>query len=880
MKTCFFRTPKTEASIFGSRSFCAFICFHCLLFSNVLNGVETFDDDASLPIALETESDGSSERERHNAILFQSARSALDNGLASVAEAIITSVLSSEETLDPDLVLDLKGTLFLSLLNQGKIQEVEAMIDELVDHKDFPVFDLFLTYYTENDVSVLEEKLSVLLDEEITRTNPWVVLLEGIVTYRKGDFLEANSYFERALALAVNSYQENQFEILIWREELMSGAGEESLVISLEMEIERTVNPTVRSQLTQQLAIALVSLDRRREAIDALELQLSLLGSDDRAQKDRLLMMIALLSERQSGKAKVVLEEILREGSSARLREMAFYSWVSAIDFESGDDFSMIEALLLSRPNDELRNHFLYVHSLKRFFEGDFEGSKVALNQLIEVESTDAIQSSALRLMVGICWSQTPAQYRLAAEHLLRLIQLETDEREKFRLRRYIADSYFLNNDFENALPYYQQVLSDDQISSENRDKVMFNLTTCHLQMGNVDAAKMVLDGIYSQQPALHELIWASEWNLNQYLVAGGRIDEAIERLEALKFNEASDETGGWFKESKLRRQWLLSFLYLRKNQFLVCLDSCEAALETEDQHDGENDQIAALFGELKLLKARALLALDEKTQAFAVFQSIRATALPETAAASYVFQARYHWNSGELLEAQDALVTLADRYPNSQYAPVALYEAAVNAEQQRQENSDQEAIALFERIATEFPEHPLNFISRLKQGDLLRRSNQFQLAVPFYENLLEEFAGDARLHLIEIALAESYLALGSSRREYTEEGIRIFERLADLNSIPVEVRIESAVKASAGLDKLGRGFRAEEMIWRAVGMIRSEQLDSVVLESTGRYWLARGILMLGEKLSERGQNLELYRLIDLAESMNLSGIELLRSHL
>ena len=249
--------------------------------------------------------------------------------------------------------------------------------------------------------------------------------MRGIILMRKNRLQEARSVFDEALKQAVNAFQRSWIESLVWREEILNGQATESLEISLRSQIDNAVNPLIASQLTQQYAIALNVLGRGNEAVRAIESQLPLLGIEYRAQRDRLLMLLAILSGRNSGKTQVAIEEILLRGESQRMRSMAFYYWLSYVDFSDESQTRTLTLLFDAGGDDPLRNEIAYALALSSFYNGNLIQSQARIDSILESDAESSLKQSALRVLIAVCWNQNPPQYRLAAEHLPSIEEIE-----------------------------------------------------------------------------------------------------------------------------------------------------------------------------------------------------------------------------------------------------------------------------------------------------------------------------------------------------------------------------------------------------------------------------------------------------------------------
>ncbi len=396
---------------------------------------------------------------------------------------------------------------------------------------------------------------------------------------------------------------------------------------------------------------------------------------------------------------------------------MAFYYWLSFVDFSDENQTRTLTLLFDAGGEDPLRNEIAYALALSSFYKGNLNQSQARIDSILESDAESSLKQSALRVLIAVCWNQNPSQYRLAAEHLLRLRRLSPDPKEKNKYSLLIADSYYLNGDYENAIPYYNGLM-DQTLTPGIQNELLFKITDSMLKLGNVDGARPILERFHDEHPELSELIWGSEWNFNLYLVRNGNLHEAIIRMEELRSSIESVTSAEWTDLAKMRVSWLLAFLNFQNQDYEEALRVIDSAVSTYNGLLTDvQTQMAGIRDELLLLGARNLLALNEREEAMDSILLVRQNGNPETAAASYIIEARYHISKSETSHAQSALMELADLYPESDYAPVALYEAAINVESRVSETSDQEAIALYERISTQFPNHALSFYIKASAG-------------------------------------------------------------------------------------------------------------------------------------------------------------------
>ena len=342
---------------------------------------------------------------------FISGKSAAAYGFSSIAERIFKDLLENSEDLDDETSREVRYQLILSLLNQGKLSEAHVVLEGFEDHRsdEYSLVSLLVSYVDNEPTSILENKLLALAGADLGPDQVWIDVMRGILLTRKGQTKEARSVLDAALEKAVSTFQRSWIETLIWREEILHGDANESLLFSLKSQIDNAVNPLIASQLTQQYAIALHAMSNDAEAIRVIERQLPILGVEYREQKDRLLMLLAILSGRNSGKTQVAVEEILLRGKSQRIRSMAFYFWLSNVDFSNENETRTLNQLFESQPTDPLRNEIAYALALSSFYKGNLNQSQARIDSVLESSAESSLKQSALRVLIAVCWSQNPS---------------------------------------------------------------------------------------------------------------------------------------------------------------------------------------------------------------------------------------------------------------------------------------------------------------------------------------------------------------------------------------------------------------------------------------------------------------------------------------
>jgi len=285
----------------------------------------------------------------------------------------------------------------------------------------------------------------------------------------------------------------------------------------------------------------------------------------------------------------------------------------------------------------------------------------------------------------------------------------------------------------------------------------------------------------------------------------------------------------------------------------------------------------------LLLLLGEAQLTAGLKADGLATFSILREK-YPRTGQSilSYLVESRVESDEDNLVSAQQSLVALADRFPNSEYAPIALWEAALNAEQRGLNIHLQEAITILERLVTEYPSHDLVYYARIKQGDLARRLNDFPTALLLYERVLSQFPNHPQRYRAELSRADCLMALGSEDPARFDMAAVIYERNCILPTAPLAVRVESGFKWAHALNQEGDPDGSEAVLWLLYErFVLDEDLgQSVIHDDAGRYWVARVLIELGNVQVAKGDIASARQVFDTHQQMNLPGAALVQARL
>jgi tetratricopeptide (TPR) repeat protein len=246
----------------------------------------------------------------------------------------------------------------------------------------------------------------------------------------------------------------------------------------------------------------------------------------------------------------------------------------------------------------------------------------------------------------------------------------------------------------------------------------------------------------------------------------------------------------------------------------------------------------------------------------------------------SFLVEADIRAAAGGLVESQRLLTQFADDYRDHEQAPFALFQAAINAERRGEDVFYREAYMLLEeRLVRDYPQHRLIFAARMKQGDLLRRLGEFAAAQQIYEALVNQFGQHPGVLSAQMALADCHRAQAASDASHLESAITILERLRDLASASIDLRMEAGFKL--GDLQVGRDVSEALATWGAVAdaLILDREI-AATLGAQGRYWAGRMLASMAGALESGGRADEAREVWRMLASRDLPGGNLARGRL
>ncbi len=756
---------------------------------------------------------------------------------------------------------------------------------------------------------------------------PWLFLLEGLLADREGDGTASTEWFEKAEEAAPSPFLRDTFRSIRSRLAILRGEVDEETVLTLKSQFDAAVSTSLRLQLAREYALVQMGLGNTAEAVSFLEEFIEETDADDSSVADEILLPLAVFRGLSTPEGRATLWEILRDGDDRNSLRIALSLLLGQIGEVSASQPETLGAIIEARPEHPIRDRLLFARVELLARAGRHEDALEALDSLLEDYPGTSVRQAARLSQAFLAWKQTPPQYRTAATRLLAVVP-DLPEPERPFYYRLAGDLYFQNGDFDSAAAAYR-----DSWGLEASPVTAFQLVLALLENGETETAlTWTRENLDDERAVPPEAVHRIDWNLARALLRDNLPEAALGKArEVLNDPDLPPSTArnyAWLEA------YILSILG-RDGEALGRVDALLADLsppdappeeeegeneereeaETEEPPDGESARRDApadeettavappplpedgepaaapedfreadddgsgegsndsLIAQTLLLKGEILFKAGRPEEAMEVMSDLRER-FPERRASvlSYLFEARYFAGRDLTGEAQIRLVNLADRFPDSDYAPIALFEAAIIAESRGTEESIGEAVRLLENLVARFPDHPLAFHSLIKEGEILRSLGDFSSARLVFRNTANRFSSHPLRYLAEIGGAETVLANPDAPVGELLDSAATLARITTVPGVPASVLLESQLKRAEALRRAGQDDSARRTLWEAVEPLLADRNPE---DASLAFWLSKSLLELSRWSDEDGQPAEATRLLTIIDRQNLPGKEL-----
>ena len=682
---------------------------------------------------------------------------------------------------------------------------------------------------------------------------PWQLFLEGMIAEAEGDPVRAGTLYQQAERAADTDLARARFLLAHEQARLRVGRVDDGMIEQARQNGDRFRGTSTGYDFERSYAVMLDAAGRRGAAIEALQHDILTLPASERARADDFRLLLGMVGGAGDGPGRNALFQLLEGGADADRQRVALQLLGRALVREPGRGVfrSELDQLIAAPAAHPILDDLLLMRASLALGEKDYAQTEESAHALLERFPGSQLKPQALGLLAGSAWEQR--RYRTAADYARQTRDALPPGQSRAQLNLVVAEAWFRASDFRNAADAYAAVLRDPPAGVPPGD-LMFQRVEAEIRENALPDAVSDLDQL-ARNPAFDAVNrWQAEWNLARALQVGGRTADAYQRINRVVAAPAA-ETG---LPAGLRAQmaWLQARLSLDSGQPRTTLRLADALAGFLGGVSADLRLQIASAG--TLLKAEAYFALRQDADALALLKNLRHDyPRSDAAVSSYFVEAEHYARQDKIVEARQLLTRLADDFPKSAYAPYALFQAAFLAERLGQVKDLQDANQLIERLVTTYPDQPLVFEARLKQGDLMRKLNRFALAEQDYQSLINNYSRNPDVILAQLALAETYNAqsAGDPSHAHEEMARALFEDLCDRVDASVDVRVEAGFNLGFISMRRGRLDRAEEVWWRDV--VTSFLLTpdhAAELHEKGRYWMARTLLELGSLYQKRGK--------------------------
>lgn len=805
-------------------------------------------------------------------VTHDAAQRALQMGFHTLALQLLQQLLSR-----PDLSPELRNELVLervtALLDENRASDAEQGL-KLFSGAPSPAYRLrvaMIAARTKRFDAVRSELGAFRIEELPELDRPWYHYLQGLAAESANDFSRAQQLYDQAEQIAGSSVQRARFTLAREQAHLALGEATDAQIASLRQTMERSAGRAVGYRAVSDLAIALNLRGDRSGAISVLQTQLQNLPREQRRVNDEWTLLLGMIAGPSEGAGRNALRNLLTGGADRDKQRVALQLLArNASEPGRRAEFQakLDELIAAPRPHPLLEELLLFRAQLalsdRKEGQPNVTLAEEDITQLLQRFPGSQLKGFAYAVLTNAAWER--GQYRNAASLASKAREQPLPRETRARLGLLVAEAYFRAADYGSAADAYRVALEDLPVDVP-AGEIIFQQVLSEIRAGHFEQAAKLLDE--RSRDTRFDVMnrWQSEWNLARSLQAEGSATVAYGRLNQLL--DISPESGLIPPELLARMRWLQARLSYELGEYVRTLALTASLLEGVDKLDPALK--ADISSNTLLLQVQANYAIsgDEPSpKATELLRRLRAE-YPATDAAvySYILEADAAARKGSLVEAQDLFTRLAESFPKSQYAPYALYRAAGYAEQRAQSAYYREANNLLDRLVRDYPDSPLVFDARLKQGHILRKLSEFGRAQQVYEELEHNpaFAQHPRQSAAQLALADTHAFQAANDPTHLEAANRIYERLLDLPTAPLALRIEAGYKYGLSLSLHGQTDDAIRVWGLVMGFLKEKKENTDTFGAQGQYWLSRTLLQFAELLVRSGkldQGREAYDLV------------------
>jgi cellulose synthase operon protein C len=821
-----------------------------------------------------------------SALVLISAERAQALGFPSTAVTLYRSLLASAGADTGRLTLSLAS----ALLDDGDVAGAGRVLDAYTGPRSAGWHlrtGLVAAHFQRTEQARLE-LAAVRLDELGGSDRGWYFFLQGMLADATNEPVRASELYQQAASSAVSDIERARFLLSEEQVRLRVGGVTEDQLSADRKNAEKFQNQKIGYGFIREYAIALNAIGRRQQAVDVLQNALRILPNEERSETDHFRLLLGLIAGAGAGVGRHELFELLASGSDPDQERIALQLLVrsspsGAARTELGERLDrliadprphpIMESLLLQRAQLGLGEARLGVNESASLYARAEDDA----NALLQKFPGSPLKAYAYAVLAGSAWEQH--RYRTAADFGFKAGAELPPGPIRAEFSVLVAEAWYRAGDYRSAADAYAAAVRA-RPEGVRPGILMFQEVQSEIEAGALATAVTVMDDLARDRAFDPEYRWEAEWNLARSLEVHGETKDAYDRVNRLM---AAGPAAGLSAELKAKMAWLqarLSFDARKPEETLRLVDALDAL--TKGLPAGLGTEIASTGA---LLRAEANFELGRDAAAAETLRRLRADfPTSDSAVYSYIVEADRYAQQDKVIDAERLLTKLADDFPNSPYAPYALYQAALQAERLGSDANLREADKLLESLISNprYASSDLVFPARMRQGDLLRELNQFPQAQQVYESLVNNPAAaqNPDTILAQLALAECHNAQSANSPSHADSALRIFEDLVDRVDAPADVRVEAGYNLGFILARTDRA-KAQAVWWNDVVdafLVRPGGPKN--LGPKGRWWVARTLLEVGSLYEQEGRIEEAKRAWNLVIDSGLPGDALARERL
>jgi TolA-binding protein len=784
-------------------------------------------------------------------------------GLPTVAVSLYRAALLAPGADRTSLELALAA----ALLDEGRPAEAEAALQAAPEHASAAWHvRRGLAQAALRHMDVARSEAAAVLPLDLAQDDwPWYLFLQGTVAVATGQppAPRPQQLFDEAKRRARSALARARFALAVEEQKLRVGQVSDEALQQARQTAAAFPGQALGYEYARTYAVMLHAAGRNTEAIAALQADLVSVPPSERARQDDFRLLLGLIGGAATpGPGRVALTELLERGGDEDRRRVALQMLASASAQEPNHaEFRGVLDRMIADPanaQSPLMDDLLLYRANLAVDDGADADAQVFAERFLTTYPGSQLRPYVLAVEARAAWNQR--RYRSAADWALKARDAYDWADGKALFGVVAAEALFRAGertgdagDFRSAADAYAAAIRNPP-SGMPPGELMFQRVESEIRAGAMHRAEEAIAELTRSPDFDVANRWRAEYNLVRELRLRNNLPAADQRVTHVLREPLGPGTP---PELHGRMLWLQVQLAFDAGKYAESLKLAgQVRAGTGRVPEPLRTQILA---QCALLAAQDLFALGRENEAVAALKQLRQDFPKEDAAGeSQLVEAAQYAKEDRVAEAVQLLVRLAEDSPQSKYADQALFQAAGLAKNLGQKRNLEEAMQLLERVATTHPSSPLLFEVRMEEGDVLRRYNDLATAERTYQSLVDNAAGNPEIVFAQLALADCDAALGTDPA-HAQKAASLYQELLDRTDLQkradgTDIRVEAGYKLGALFLRRGRVADAQD-VWMGQ-VIHPFLLDPTRAAElgSGRYWMSRAVLELGDLLLAQGK--------------------------